>query len=159
VSNQRDQITWRDGDVPVSTLFDDPFFSMADGVAETQHVFLAGNDLPARFAAGFHVAELGFGTGLNALVVWDAWTRAGLGGALRFSSFEAYPMARDDMTRAHQAFPEFDGKRDALAQAWSPEGGVFELDGLTLEVIVGDANDTLPPWQGPAPQGLAANAT
>ena len=29
--------------------------------------FLAGNDLPARAVPGFHIAELGFGTGLNLL--------------------------------------------------------------------------------------------
>src|SRR5699024_6007511 len=51
------ELQWRDGCVPVSTRFDDPFFSLADGLAETRHVFLAGNDLPARFRDGFHIAE------------------------------------------------------------------------------------------------------
>jgi tRNA U34 5-methylaminomethyl-2-thiouridine-forming methyltransferase MnmC len=55
---------WRDG-VPVSRRFDDPFYSLEDGLAEARHVFLGGNDLPARFRDGFHIAELGFGTGLN----------------------------------------------------------------------------------------------
>lgn len=150
MQNQSDQIAWRDNDLPVSTLFDDPFFSLEDGVAETRHVFLAGNDLPARFMPGFHVAELGFGTGLNALVVWDAWTRSGQDGLLRFTSFEAYPMAPSDMQRAHQAFPRFDGKRDALAQAWTGKGGQIELEGLELEVVVGDARTTVPDWHGQA---------
>ena len=148
MGNQTDQIIWREGDLPVSTRFDDPFFSVVDGVAETRHVFLAGNDLPARFARGFHVAELGFGTGLNALVVWDAWMQSGQATPLHFTSFEAFPMAPADMARAHTAFPTFDGKRDALLAAWQPEGGVFQLDGLTIEVIVGDANKTLPTWPG-----------
>ena len=146
--NQTDQISWRDGDVPVSTRFDDPFFSLEDGVAETQHVFLDGNHLPARFAPGFHIAELGFGTGLNLLVTWDAWTRAGQEGVLCFTSFEAFPMAVGDMARAHQAFPNFDGKRDGLLSAWCGQGGVIELPRLRLEVIKGDARETLPEWQG-----------
>lgn len=75
MQNQSDPIEWREGDVPVSTRFDDPFFSLENGLAETEHVFLGGNDLPARFAEGFEIAELGFGTGLNLLVAWDAWTR------------------------------------------------------------------------------------
>lgn len=150
MQNQTDQLTWRDGDVPVSTRFDDPFFSLENGVAETQHVFLDGNDLPARFAPGFHIAELGFGTGLNLLVAWDAWQRAGLQGPLHFTSFEAYPMPPADMARAHQAFPSFDGKRDVLAAAWQGRGAVIELPGLRAEVIEGDARQTLPVWQGRA---------
>ena len=150
MQNQTDQIVWRDGDIPVSTRFDDPFFSLQDGVAETQHVFIAGNDLPARFSTGFHIAELGFGTGLNLLVAWDAWMRSGIDGPLRFTSFEAFPMTQDDMRRAHRAFPAFDGKRDLLADAWRGAGGVIELDGLRVEVIEGDARETLLRWHGKA---------
>ncbi len=150
MQDQSDQIKWRDGDVPVSTLFDDPFFSLEDGVAETRHVFLAGNDLPARFCEGFHIAELGFGTGLNLLVAWEAWAASGQEGPLRFTSFEAYPMAPDDMARAHQAFPEFEGKRDVLAAAWNGTGGEIALPGVELTVVVGDARETLPGWQGQA---------
>ncbi|MBX9725923.1 MAG: FAD-dependent 5-carboxymethylaminomethyl-2-thiouridine(34) oxidoreductase MnmC [Rickettsiales bacterium] len=38
----------RDG-MPVSTAFDDVYFSRAGAVAETEHVFLRGNGLPARW--------------------------------------------------------------------------------------------------------------
>lgn len=150
MQNQSDQIAWRDGDIPVSTLFDDPFFSLDDGVAETQHVFLDGNGLPARFAPGFQIAELGFGTGLNLLIAWDAWLASGQAGTLHFTSFEAFPMAPADMARAHRAFPDFDGRRDMLAAAWNGKGGVIELPRLRLEVIAGDARETLPEWNGRA---------
>lgn len=150
MQNQSDQIIWRDGDVPVSTRFDDPFFSLEDGVAETQHVFLAGNDLPARFAPGFRIAELGFGTGLNLLVAWDAWVRSGMAGPLHFTSFEAFPMSADDMARAHRAFPAFDGRRALLTSEWTGTGGTITLPGLVAEVIIGDAADTLPNWSGQA---------
>ncbi|MEO0665283.1 MAG: FAD-dependent oxidoreductase, partial [Pseudomonadota bacterium] len=50
-------ITWR-GPVPVAEVFDDPYYSLEDGLAEARHVFLAGNDLPTRFDDGFHIAEL-----------------------------------------------------------------------------------------------------
>lgn len=150
MQNQSDQIAWREGDVPVSTRFDDPFFSLQDGVAETTHVFLAGNDLPARFQSGFHIAELGFGTGLNLLVAWDAWMRSGQEGVLQFTSFEAFPMHPDDMARAHRAFPDFDGRRDQLAEKWTGNGGLIELPGLQAEIIIGDARRTLPAWKGQA---------
>ncbi|MCA8941044.1 MAG: bifunctional tRNA (5-methylaminomethyl-2-thiouridine)(34)-methyltransferase MnmD/FAD-dependent 5-carboxymethylaminomethyl-2-thiouridine(34) oxidoreductase MnmC, partial [Planctomycetes bacterium] len=61
----------------VSDEYDDVYFA-GDGVAETEHVFCAGNELAARFAAAkrvFVVAETGFGTGLNFLVVVDWFER------------------------------------------------------------------------------------
>ena len=67
--DQRPDLDWREGGIPVSQRFDDPYFSLAGGLAETRHVFLAGNDLPQRLVPGFHVAELGFGTGLNLLAL------------------------------------------------------------------------------------------
>lgn len=148
--SQTDRIEWREGEVPVSSRFDDPFFSLEDGVAETRHVFLDGNDLPVRFHPGFHIAELGFGTGLNLLVAWDAWVRSGQKGDLHFTSFEAFPMSRADMARAHVAFPDFGGRRDLLAEAWTPEGGMIALPQLRLDVVIGDARDTLPKWDAQA---------
>jgi tRNA U34 5-methylaminomethyl-2-thiouridine-forming methyltransferase MnmC len=154
VQNQTDQIEWRKDksarDVPLSTRFDDLFFSLADGVAETEFVFLAANNLPDRFCDGFHIAELGFGTGLNLLVAWDAWTRSGQTGTLHFASFEAYPMAQADMRRAHKVFPAFEGKRDLLSAAWSSEGGILDLPNLRAEVIIGDARETVAVWDGKA---------
>ena len=50
-------LDWRDGVIPVSRRFDDPYFSLNDGLAETGHVFLAGNDLPARLHLARALAE------------------------------------------------------------------------------------------------------
>ena len=41
-------LDWK-GDVPVARAFDDPYFSLSDGLSETRHVFLRGNCLPERF--------------------------------------------------------------------------------------------------------------
>ena len=78
--NQRAEVAWNERGVPVSTRFDDPYYSLEDGLSETRHTFLAGNDLPARFRPGFHVAELGFGTGLNMLATKLAHEAAGAPG-------------------------------------------------------------------------------
>lgn len=144
------KLEWRDGDAPVSTRFDDPYFSLADGLAETRHVFLAGNDLPARFRAGFHIAELGFGTGLNLLAALKAWRDAGVGGVLRYTSFEAYPMAADDMIRAQSAFPDLSGIAEELAPFWRSGGTCFAAPDLAFTLIEGDARRTLPDWAGRA---------
>jgi len=150
VENQTADIEWKDNGVPVSSMFDDPYFSLDNGVEETLHVFLEGNDLPNRMRDGFRIGELGFGTGLNLLVAWDAWAQTGRNGTLYFTSFEAFPMTREDMAQAHQSFPDFGGKRDALLDAWSPEGGEMTFPGLHVEVIIGDARQTVPVWDGVA---------
>jgi len=148
MTDQTAKLDWRDG-VPIARNFDDPYFSLDDGLAETRHVFLEGNDLPARFGGDFHIAELGFGTGLNLLVTWDAWVQAGRPGKLHFTSFEAFPMAIPDMATALVQFPALAGYADKLLAGWTPDAGRVTLDtNLTLHVINGDARQTLPAWEG-----------
>ena len=112
MTRQKAQISWSDDDLPVSVRFDDPYFSKVDGLAETRHVFLAGNDLPARFSDGFTIAELGFGTGLNFLATLQMWRETGQSGTLHFTSFEAFPMDKSDMARGDKKdFPVKEIKR------------------------------------------------
>lgn len=142
MSDQTAQLEWRDGQVPVSTRFDDPYFSLAGGLDETRHVFLQGNNLPERYVDGFHIAELGFGTGLSMLTALQAFPK----GTLHFTSFEAYPMARADMETALKAFPELDPA--PLLDHWP--NTKIRTDRLHADIIIGDARETLPAWQGRA---------
>ena len=148
--DQSAALSWRDDVIPVSTRFDDPYFSLSGGLAETRHVFLGGNDLPARFAPGFHVAELGFGTGLNLLATLMAWRGAGCVGLLRYTSFEAYPMTAGDMARALAAFPEALAVAGPMLDQWAAGKTRIRLPGLEAEVVIGDAGETLPGWNGAA---------
>lgn len=143
-------LDWRDGAIPVARAFDDPYFSLSGGLAETRHVFLTGNDLPARFRDGFSVAELGFGTGLNLLAAVQEWGRAGLSGRFRFTSFEAFPMAGPDLSRALAAFPELGALAAKFAAIWTSGARSFALGPADVTVIIGDARDTLPGWSGRA---------
>ncbi len=147
----RDQngVTWRDG-VPVSARFDDPYFSLDDGLAETRHVFLAGNGLPARFRPGFHIAELGFGTGLNMLTALIAWQAAGIAGPLRYTSFEAFPLSAIQTETALAAFPEMTAVAGSLLDTLRKGALRVETDSLLAEIVVGDARATLPVWVGQA---------
>ncbi|MCK0095045.1 tRNA (5-methylaminomethyl-2-thiouridine)(34)-methyltransferase MnmD [Yoonia sp. F2084L] len=150
MTDQTAKLDWRGG-VPIATAFDDPYYSLENGVAETEHVFLAGNDLPARFGGAFQIAELGFGTGLNLLVTWAAWAEAGRPGSLNFTSFEAFPMQIADMQEALGHFPQLKPFADVLLAEWSPATGPTKLsDGPTLHVVTGDARKTLPAWDGTA---------
>ena len=150
MQDQPAELGWRNGGVPVSTQFDDPYFSLEDGLAETRHVFLAGNDLPARFRDAFHIAELGFGTGLNFLTTLQAWREAGSPGVLHFTSFEAFPMTVADIRRALSVFSGL--PVDALEPGTTAMTLPSEVTGpdFCLKIIQGDARQTLPKWQGHA---------
>lgn len=150
VDNQRANLSWIEGHIPMSVTFDDPYFSLENGLAETRHVFLDGNDLPARFGGGFHVAELGFGTGLNFLCTVAAWRATGITGVLNFTSFEAFPMTLEDMAMALAAFPELSDLATEMLDALAAGGWSHDLGDVQLEVIVGDARDMLPNWSGRA---------
>jgi len=114
-----------------SRRFDDLYQPDADG-SQARAVFLAGNDLPARFARAegvFHVLELGFGTGLNFLETWRAWRGALAGTArceLRYVGIDGHPLARHEAALiaekraeavAHSAPLEWD--QALLLEAWN----------------------------------------
>ena len=150
MQDQRAELEWQEGDVPVSIRFDDPYFSRDNGLSEARHVFLVGNGLPGRFVDGFHIAELGFGTGLNLLATLSDWRLAGVKGVLRFTSFEAFPMAVEEMTRAQSAFPELADVAADLMPHWQAGTCHITLPDLDFTLIQGDARETLPKWQGSA---------
>lgn len=141
------ELEWQ-GDVPIATRFNDPYFSYENGLAETAHVFLAGNDLPQRFTPGFHIAELGFGTGLNFLAALGAFMAHCPTGKLLFTSFEAYPMPAEARWRALLPF-----KDQLMIDVFEPDRGSASLcsslmgERFELRVILGDARETLPLWE------------
>lgn len=143
---QSEEITWRENGTPVSERFDDPYFSLTDGFAETEHVFLTGNNLPERFHDDFHIAELGFGTGLNFLSAWRLWVESDQTSLLKFTSFEMFPLKASSMEQALSIWPALTPYMDEFLSAWS-RGASMRNDKVELNVIIGDARDTLPIWQ------------
>ena len=139
--------------MPYSEQFGDFYYSRADGRDECRHVFLAGNGLPERFAAGrdFVIGELGFGTGLNFIETWSAFEAAAPEGArLAFHSFELYPLKRAEMARALAAWPDLADKASRLVSAWpdAPAGDIrleFQAASrsVSLRIHAGPALDRL----------------
>ncbi|MCB0324292.1 MAG: bifunctional tRNA (5-methylaminomethyl-2-thiouridine)(34)-methyltransferase MnmD/FAD-dependent 5-carboxymethylaminomethyl-2-thiouridine(34) oxidoreductase MnmC, partial [Bdellovibrionales bacterium] len=146
------KVFWSDDGTPRSALFDDVYFSPEDGVAETLHVFLAGNGLPDRFRERerFVIGELGFGTGLNFLVAWHEWLKVRSAGAqLHFVSFERFPLRRDAIETALARWPELGSLvRELLAHYPPAVPGFHRLlfDGgrVALTLVFGDAREELP---------------
>ena len=109
------RLEWNDAGTPVSSDFGDVYFSNDNGLNETRYVFLQQNGLPERFShhlrEQFVIGETGFGTGLNFLAVWQAFSEhltTGSSGVkrLHFISFEKYPLSRGDLAKALAACPE-----------------------------------------------------
>ncbi len=110
------------GAPPRSPEFDDVYHPGVGALAQAQHVFLAGNRLPARWAgrSSFSILETGFGLGNNFLATWAAWRddreRCR---CLVFVAIEAHPPSIEDLRRAHEGscWPAL---AQALAEAWPP---------------------------------------
>ena len=146
-------ISHRDGILRADN-FDDLYFSVDNGLDETHHVFINGNDIAARLinAAHFTIAETGFGTGLNFLAVMKLLegitAKQPLVPQIDYISFEAHPLPSDVIAKSHQAFPavEQQSKKliDALPPYWPGLHRCNFLGGkLRLHLVYGDANDTV----------------
>jgi tRNA 5-methylaminomethyl-2-thiouridine biosynthesis bifunctional protein len=131
---------------PCSTEFGDIYHSRQSGPGQAQHVFLHGNDLPARWQHErvFTIVETGFGIGLNFLVTWQAWqadaTRCG---HLHFVAIERHPFSRRDLETLHALYPQFAPFAAAMRAEWPPAvPGLHRLqlaDGrVTLTLAFGD---------------------
>ncbi len=143
------KLEWRDGDFPVSIQFDDPYYSITDGRAETDHVFINGNDLIQRWPElqNCTIAELGFGTGLNFLETVKQWQALNLSIAkLNFISFEQYPITKEEMRKALSHWPELESLSKKLSETWNPEKTIESefSENIHLTIHIGDANIILP---------------
>lgn len=142
-------IEWKGQSVPVSTQFDDPYYSMGGGLEETRHVFLRGNRLAERWPPGedFVIAELGFGTGLNFLETTRQWISLGSPNhVLKYYSFEQYPMTKKEIERSLAVWDELSELSGPLVDRWSSIDQLVEIaiKNVDLTVYFGDANDVLP---------------
>ncbi len=118
------QLQWDEDGQPVSSTFGDVYFSRANGLEETRHVFLQHNQLAERWqqlnpGEHFAIAETGFGSGLNFLAAWQLWlTAAPASAQLHFVSVEKFPLTKSDLQRALALWPELDEFTAQLIDAY-----------------------------------------
>ena len=144
----RPRVSMRDG-VLFADDFDDVYFSRDNGLDETRHVFLDGNNVQERMRNSAHltIAETGFGTGLNLLAVMAEMAKYP-DIRIDYLSVEAFPLTVDEMRSAHDSFPELAeyaaALRAALPPPWPGQHVVVLLDGrLTLHLLYGMAETML----------------
>ena len=129
---------------PFSPAYGDVYHSAAGGLAQVQHVFLAGNGLPQRWAKRerFVILETGFGFGLNFLATWQAWKRdPARPRRLHYVAIEKHPFALGDLRALHEAYPEVREEAAALHAAWPvlvSGAHRLELGGVVLTLFFAD---------------------
>jgi tRNA 5-methylaminomethyl-2-thiouridine biosynthesis bifunctional protein len=164
MKSTRAQVYFNDQGTPMADAFGDVYFSNESGIDETRHVFIAGNDLQQRWLSHsrdtFIIAETGFGTGLNCLVVM-----------LEFAAFieenpnlplkhlhilttELYPLQQNDIATTLNVFPELADITQALLRQYPIDlQGCHRLSftpwHCSLDLWIGDVHTVLPQWQTP----------
>ena len=151
-------LDWSRDGTPASQDFDDIYFSVEDGLAETRAVYLKACGLPERWAedgftrGGFVIGELGFGTGLNFLATWQMWEQhKSAKGRLHFVSVEKFPLSTEMLRKALSSWsdiaPELGPYIAKLIAAWPDRvRGTHILrlsDDVTLTLIHDDVQAAL----------------
>ena len=131
--------------LPFARGHGDVYFS-GEGLDEKRAVFLGGCGLPEAWAGReqFLVGELGFGTGLNLLALWELWRahRPSVTARLDVLSFEGLLMPCRAAARVHAGWPELAALSAQLRDKWPERArGVQRIvlgDGVTLTLHVDD---------------------
>lgn len=149
------QLDWDEHGQPLSRNYGDVYFSRANGLEETRHVFLAHNRIIERCQAlpsggRLVIGETGFGTGLNFLCAWQAFAEhAPQDARLHFVSVEKFPLTQADLQRALALWPELAPYAEQLLAQYRAMHPGFQrllLDGgrVVLTLMIGDVLECLP---------------
>lgn len=164
---QNASINWLETGLPYSSQFGDVYYSRDDERGESQHVFLAANALDHRWQRAaastrtFSIAELGFGSGLNFLQVWQAWSQATeRPQQLNYIAFEKYPLTASALQLAHENWPELSSLSKQLRLVYPDHSsGCHRLclsDNVILDLYYGDAYSQLCSRARPGSAGIDA---
>jgi tRNA 5-methylaminomethyl-2-thiouridine biosynthesis bifunctional protein len=144
-------LQWDASGWPRSLQYGDIYFSSADALGESSHVFLQGNSLPERWQdlreRHFIIGELGFGSGLNFLNACRLWcARAPAEATLHYLGCELHPLTLADMQRLHASWPELhEFSAELLRQYPDHSAGIHQLvlrmhgREVRLSLLYGDA--------------------
>jgi len=141
------RIVFDERGVPRSTEFDDVYHSADGGPEQARHVFLGGNDLPARWCGRerFTIVETGFGLGLNFLCTAQTLLESlDAPRCLHYIGIEKHPARAGDLARAHARWPQLQHVASELRRGWPPPLAGFHRIALArgrirLTLLFGDA--------------------
>ena len=129
-----------------SKFYNDIYFDKANGMQESDHVYLKTNNLAMKFKKNdmFTIAELGFGTGLNFLLTWQLWLKSRKpNSSLTYISFENAPLCKTELKRVHKLFNNLNDLSKFLIKKipqtfQSTHQIFFELGNVKLVLIYDD---------------------
>lgn len=151
------QVSFNPAGVLTSEQFDDIYFSVDDGLAESEYVFQQGNDIEQKWLAHssdlFTVAETGFGTGLNLIALclkFEQFKQAHPETKiqrLHFISFEKYPITKEIIKQSLTKWPQLSPWVTKLIDNYPyilPGFHRLQLtDSISLDLIFGDVNEQI----------------
>ena len=156
INNVTASVTWDEGGMPHSVMFDDKYFCKDCGYEEALYVACEGNYLRSRFTAldpslkgVFTIIETGFGTGLDFCCAWQLWAQcAPASWLLHFISVELYPLSSLEISRALNLWPCLSPYKEELAAKYEPQpGGIadinFDSAGVRLTIVFDHVNNAL----------------
>ena len=151
------RLQWSDDGQLRSLDYGDVYFQLKKGLDESRYVYLDGNKLAERFEkceTAFHIAETGFGSGLNFLLTAQLFSKAAPAHArLVYASIEKHPVTRADLETIYAHFGELSPWSQPLLEQYPPliEGfhTLHFMNGrIRLILLFGDIADVLPQLQG-----------
>lgn len=143
------RIDFSDPAAPVAPDYGDLYHSRAGAPGQARHVFLAGNELPQRWAgrSDFAILEAGFGLGHNFVQTWAAWRDDPRRPArLHYLAIERHPPQRADLARSLGATePALAAELLARWPVLTPDLHALELAGGRVRLLLafGDASRVL----------------
>jgi tRNA 5-methylaminomethyl-2-thiouridine biosynthesis bifunctional protein len=126
---------------PYAPRYADVYHARAGALEQAQHVYLAGNGLPARWQGRrrFVVLETGFGLGNNFLATWAAWRAdAAHCEQLVYVSIEKHPLSHTDLQRAllNHAHADLAAQLQAQWPVLTPDLHTLEFDGGQVRLLL-----------------------
>lgn len=146
----RPNIEFDENLIPINRDFGDSYYSKSGGLDETKEVFINACRLKEKIKNQdlIIIGELGFGTGLNFLVVYDLWRKIKRpNGILHFYTFEKFLMRKEEAQKALSKWPELSELTQELIDNWPIHKTGCERiwfnNNIALNIIIGDANETI----------------
>ncbi|OCG08910.1 hypothetical protein A9G13_02285 [Gilliamella sp. wkB178] len=150
---QTPTIFWDENQNPMSSYFNDVYFNTDGAIAETNYVFIEGNNLYQRFiqhqSDQFIVGETGFGSGLSFLLLWQTFLQfrqqypEHILKQLQFFSVEKYPLSKPEMIKIHSTIIPNNLSLSSLAKQLQTNfnQSSWQLKEVSLAVFNGDVSD------------------
>ena len=136
-------LIWQDSN-PTSKKFDDIYFSKEDGLAETNYVFIDGNNLKKRWGDNdkdFTIIETGFGTGLNFFATYNLWLSLKPSSTLNYISIEKHPLTENDIKKAIGIYPELSSILDKFCEQYPAPH--IQLKNCNIQIFFEDIKTAL----------------